>query len=296
MRIHLITVIGSHVELLPHMLAHYREEIDFDSLLVNINLESMDDPLYGRIVEVCRQYGARIFSVYAGPWLEHVNTFLYAQARQIFTNDWFVLADLDEFQLWPNNTRSLLEEIDRDGYQYVEGCVIDRLAADGAFPPIRSDVSIWKQFPLAGSLTYPLTRGAIQKVAAVKGNLTLAGGQHMALGGRGYPRERLYIPVHHFKWTEGVYGRLVDRVKFFQSTRQRFWEHFDSSARYIEAHGGRINISDPELMLAPCVRDYPHWETLKRLLFSKLAELKTPKAALARPARPCVAETPATLP
>jgi hypothetical protein len=271
MKVHLITVIGSHLDLLPHMLSHYKAA-GIDSLIVNLQIEHYSDPLYAEAVDVCREFHATLYSVYIGPWLQHVNTFLFSQARETYPNDWFVLADLDEFQVYPQEIPKFLETVDHEGFSYVEGCVIDRLAADGGFPAVSKDVSIWDQFPLAGMLTYPLTGAAIHKVVAVKGKLPLTGGQHRPLSGKGYPRERQFIPVHHFKWTQGLDVRLSRRVEFFKRTHQPFGDHSERFVQYYGDYNGRIDINDPKLMIEKCYKDYPHWNALKQRVFETLTE------------------------
>jgi hypothetical protein len=272
-KIHLLTVVGSHFDLLPHMLTHYRD-CGLESLIVNLQLESYDDPSYKEVTTVCQNFGATIFSVYVGPWLQNVNTFLYSQAREMYPNDWFVIADLDEFQIYPKPIPKFLEEADRCGFEYVEGCVIDRVAEGGRLPAIRNDISIWEQFPLAGMLTYRIARAAIQKVVAVKGNQQLSGGQHLALSGRGYPRDRGFVPVHHFKWTSGLTHRLARRVAFFKETRQPYSEESSRLLTHFDKHGGNVDIYDSELLIARCARDYPHWPTVREQMLAVLAAIE----------------------
>jgi hypothetical protein len=265
--IHLVTVVGSHIDLLPHMLHHYRE-LGVDSLIVNVHLEKYGDPLYEAVLEVTRAYDAEIGCVFAGKWLQSVNPFLYAQSRDKRPKDWFIMADLDEFQVYPRPLRQFLGEMENAGYDYVEGCVIDRISRDGSFPEIKQEVPLWEQFPLAGMITYPLLGANIQKVVAAKGLVKLGLGQHFARNGIGCPREREYIPVHHFKWFKDLVVRLQKRVEFYKAVNESIWVESQRFVDYCETHSGRIDVLDPQLLLAESAKDYVLWDQVKRMVLA----------------------------
>jgi hypothetical protein len=80
--------------------------------------------------------------------------------------------------------------------------------------------------------------------------------------------------VHHFKWTATVRERLEKRVAAYSSgawrvlvgsvtsESQRFLDH-------LSAHGGLIDITDPEFLFTQCGStywDYPHWQLVPTLL------------------------------
>jgi len=267
MKIHLVTVVGSNVELLPHMLAHYAA-FGFDSLVVNAHLESHDDPLFMKIQAIGREFGAEVCSVFIGKWLQSVNPFLYAHTQRQKPGDWFVLADVDEFQIYPEGIRPFFARMDRRGFDFVEGCMIDRVARDGGFPEIKSDEAIWKQFPLAGLVTYPILKGNILKVVAARGFVKLAPGQHSTLGGNRPPRDEVYIPVHHFKWWKGVVERLRKRVELYKLYKEPIWLESQRFLDYYERHNGKIDVLDPSFFLAESTTDYPLWGVVKNRVLS----------------------------
>ncbi len=267
MNIHLVTVVGSDVELLPHMLAHYAG-FGFDSLLVNVHLEKYDDPLLARVQEISTEFGAEICSVFVGKWLQCVNPFLYRYTRRQKLSDWFVLADVDELQIYPEDIRSFLTRMDHLGFDFVEGCMIDRVARHGDFPEIVRDKTIWEQFPLAGLITYPVLRANILKVVAAKGFVELAPGQHFALNGRGSPRDEFYIPVHHFKWCKGIVRRLKKRAEFYKLYDEPIWSESQRFVEYYDQHNGKIDVSDPNFFLAESTTDHPLWRSIKKQVLS----------------------------
>jgi len=266
-RIHLVTVVGADLQQFPHMLNHYAE-FGFDSLLVNVHLDSCASSLLDEVTIIARKFGAEIDSVFIGKWLQSVNPFLYAHTMRQRPRDWFVLADSDEFQVYPANVREFLSGIDSQGFDYVEGCVIDRVARNGGFPEIVNKPTIWEQFPLAGLVTYPILGGNILKVVACKGRVSLGPGQHSAHSGRGCPRNLHYIPVHHFKWCKGVVDRLRRRIEFYKAYDEAIWRESQRFIHYIETHDGKIDIFDPQYFLAESTSEYPLWPIVKDYVLS----------------------------
>jgi hypothetical protein len=209
MNVHLVTVIGNHLGVNLHvfdeMLGHYRR-MGLASILVNVQPDAFDDAFHQEVRAIVERHGGRIQSVFVGEWGQSVNTLLYRHTMELQPRDWFVMADTDEFQVYPDRVLSVLADADKAGYDYISGFVIDRVAEDGGFPDVaagQNGESVWTQFPLAGFVTYPLLRVNALKVVAAKGWVLVAPGQHHAYIGKGCPPDRHYIPVHHFKWTNG---------------------------------------------------------------------------------------------
>ena len=268
-----MTVVGGYVDVLPHMLAHYRG-LGVDSFLVHVQAEETDDPVIAQTEAIMREFWGEIASVTVGEWLHNTNRELYRRAMQARPDDWFVIADQDELQVYPRELRSILDECDRRGYEYVEGCFLDRLAADGSFPAVRREESIWRQFPLAGFVSARILAANPNKVVAAKGRVELGPGQHYAnisgsrpggAGGCGCPVEELYVPVHHFKWVEGVLERLEQRAAFRRERGDRYWEESQRFVDYCRAHGGKLDVKDESLYLAEAMPEYARWEEVKRL-------------------------------
>jgi hypothetical protein len=264
--VHLVTVAGSHVDILPHMLEHYRG-LGIESFFVNVHLSSEADPVYERIREITRQFGCGIAAVQVGDW-QSLQQGMYALQRERYPDDWFVLADQDELQFYPGAIAEIVEDCAARGWDYIRGCFVDRVAADGSFPEPGSGVPIRERYPLGGFVSNPVLGADPRKVVAVKGNLPVGKGQHHAGLGRACPSREYFIPVHHFKWTGGIDKRLAARLALFQ---KQGVPHWDESARFVDYYarsGGRLNLRDPHLYLAPAEPEYRHWETLKKLVLS----------------------------
>lgn len=270
---HLVTVVGGYVDVLPHMLAHYRG-LGVESFLVHVHASRRDDQVVRQVQEMTQDLGCGIASVTIGEWLHSTNRELYRQALETRPGDWFVIADQDELQVYPGDLGSILAHCDERGYEYIEGCFLDRVAADGSFPAVRREESIWRQFPLAGFVSAPVLQANPNKVVAAKGRVALRAGQHYAASGRGCPTKELYIPVHHFKWVEGILERLEQRAEFRRRRGDRYWEESQRFVDYCRAHEGRLDTGAASFYLADAMQEYPHWDEVKRLSMDLARELK----------------------
>ena len=140
--IRLVTVIGHGTNLLSHFINHYKKyvdeiniavyETDTYPLLGNEVKEIIDNHDNVKIIKVIKD---RIFD-----W-EKV-TQLYNFVKNTQPNDWWVIADIDEFHLYPDdNLRKVINNCEENGWDVVRGGFIDRIGDDGTFPEINDDKS-----------------------------------------------------------------------------------------------------------------------------------------------------------
>ncbi len=261
--IHLVTVVGGHVATLPQMLEHYRA-LGIESFFVNLHRSDAQDPAAEQVLEITREFGCGVAAEFTGDW-QRLQKAAYARQREQYPRDWFVLADVDEFHRYPSDLRATLEECEREGYDYVRGCFVDRIASDGRFPPVDPARPLGEQFPLGAYLSQPVLAADPRKVVAVKGALPIFKGQHHADAGVACPARRCFVQVHHFKWTEGIAARLAKRVELLK--REGF-QHWYESARFLEYHtvsGGAVILRDPILHVAEADPEYGEWEAVRKL-------------------------------
>ena len=64
-------------------------------------------------------------------------TELYNQVKQTKPNDWWIVSDADELQVYPEPIPNIIEKCERNGYSFVTGGGIDRIGPDGTFPLLR---------------------------------------------------------------------------------------------------------------------------------------------------------------
>lgn len=251
--------------LLPQMLEHYRS-LGIQSFLVYVHLQSEGDAFLHEVQSILHHMGIRIAGYRSGDWLDVQYQFLN-EAREKYKSDWFVIADQDEFQIYPSSIEELLDECVHRGCDYVRGCFVDRFTFDGSLGVFDTTKSLWEQFPIGGLFTYPILGGDPRKIVLTNSRIAFTNsGHHEALQGIPYPIERCLVQVHHFKWMSGL-------VQYLKSRRSQRWP--DGAAvnletarlmRYLEENANKIDLEDPRISAALCNPFYPHWDTVVRRL------------------------------
>ena len=239
MRVHLSTAVGGSVSVLPHMLRHYRA-LGIESFFVHVNQADENDPILEEVRAVCE-----VTSVSTGPAAWRDNRAVHRAVMAKHPDDWFIVADQDELQIYPLSLEELFDECGRRGYDFIEGTLVDRLAPGGVFAEVDPQRSIWEQFPIEALVTAALLGGEPRKVVAAKGHVALTGGQHNASNGRGCPVEECHVAVHHFKWTAGIVERLRARAALLRARGLGFAEESERLLRYVDEHGAAIDLHDP---------------------------------------------------
>ena len=230
--IRLLSVIGHGTELIPHFVNHYSKYVDeiqfvvyqsaIHPSLINDVKEKIKD--YSN-VKVVKTVEDRIFD-----W--NKVTALYNLIKSKKPNDWWVIADIDEFHLYPNDDLyDLIQDCEKNGWDIVRGGFIDRIGPDGEFSELNDDVEIFKQFPNMGFFRYPMSQACPNKVCVIRGAIEITSGQHYAkINGQttwrwqGWnhpliaPIEEYSVQVHHFKWDKTV----IDRIKKVADIRKDY--------------------------------------------------------------------------
>ena len=262
--IHLHTLVGGRVTTLRPMLEHYRS-IGVQSFLVNVHLTSTEDPLLDEVQAITNDFGVPIASVVYGNWQELIIQ-TYAKSRNLYPNDWHILADQDEFHTFPYALPELEDRCNKGGYHYVNGCWVDRIAADGGFPEVDPKRSMWEQFPVGTFFSYPVAAADPRKVVLTRSGVNLAKGQHFATNAKGCPVAEAFAQVHHFKWVAGIVPTLEARAEFLRAGG--YTQHIESSRflKHFKDNKGHINVSDPRILAAKCAQDYPHIPLIQKWL------------------------------
>lgn len=278
--LHLISVVGEYADVLPHMLSHY-QSLGIDDFIIHAHATSSDDPILAKISTYAAEVGAVVASTSIVPWITSLNSVLYTISRSEYSDDWFIIADQDELQSYPDNLRSIIRYCDQNGYTFIEGSLVDRLSLDGKLNKVNRDQTIWEQFPLGSMLSGALLGAVTNKIVAVKGSVRLEDGQHRGYSGFGCPPQSVYVPVNHFKWVEDIDLRMERRIalnrKFRNPATDLYTYECDRFLRYYKQEGC-IRIDDPNLMVARCNPDYPHWDRVKE--WRSVAHFFAPDLAL----------------
>ena len=271
--INLVTVVGENTHILPHMLKHYEDVID--KAYVAVYRQSDDDG----ILEEIEELGIEPFMVFTEPkynW-ERV-TEIYNTIKQTKPNDWWIVSDDDELQVYPEPIEDIIEKCERNGYEFVTGGFLDRIGIDGTFPKVTRETDIHKAFPLAGFFRYPLSKACPNKVTLMKGYQNVTPGQHYASFNDGtnswgtehrrrMPIEECFTQVHHFKWD----STCVERIKKVADNKKdySFSDEYKIMYNAIKDSGWKIDVNNLKFLVENMKElsyieymDYPHWDTL----------------------------------
>ena len=280
--IRLVTVIGHGSNLIPHFINHYEtkvDEINFVIYVSDVN-QNLEEEVYQRVnnhpqVKIVSVVKDRIFD-----W--NRVTELYNQTKMRYPNDWWVVADIDEFHVYLNPIKFIVDDCERNGYELVRGGFIDRIGPDGEFSELEDDKYIWEQFPNAGFFRYPMSNACPNKVCIMKGYIEITSGQHYAKidgqttwkwQGWNHPLISDYhsVQVHHFKWDK----TSIDRIKSVASIKQvyAFSEEYDKMYRALSKTKFKIDLKNKDYMfesnqVRPKYDEYRNWNKLYKKIIT----------------------------
>ena len=271
-----LSVIGHGVNLIPHFIDHYSKYVDeiqfvvyqspIHPTLINDVKEAIKDHKHVKIVKTIENTEFDWGKV----------TALYNLMKSKNPNDWWVIADIDEFHLYPNDDlKILITNCDKYGWDLVRGGFIDRIGPEGTFSKLEPNTNIFKQFPNAGFFRYPMSKACPNKVCVMKGYIELTDGQHYAKidgyttwkwQGWNHPliNPHSYIQVHHFKWDSSS----IERIKAVADIKQSYSYSDEYKLMYdrIRKSKFKIDLTNPEYMFETCTKSqfgyYKQWNKL----------------------------------
>jgi len=271
--IRLLTVIGHGSNLLTHFINHYESQVDEINIIVYesdtnpmINYEVKDIIKNFNNVKIVHTIKSRVFD-----WEKVTGLYNFVKAKH--PNDWWVIADIDEFHLYPdNNLHKLIYDCQENGWDVVRGGFIDRIGENGEFVELQNDISIWEQYPNAGFFRYPLSEACPNKICVVKGYIEITNGQHYAkIHGQttwrwqGWNHPLIHpsktVQVHHFKWDKTA----IDRIQEVANVKQDYSYSDEYSRMFKALHKTKfkINLDNPDFMFEKGI-PYPEYNRYRQ--------------------------------
>jgi hypothetical protein len=272
--LNLVTVVGRNTHILPHMLKHYEDKVDKNYIVVY----RQDDN--DGILEEVEELGIKPFWVVTDKkynW-ERV-THIYNTVKSKKPNDWWIVSDDDELQVYTDSLDSIIRHCENKGYDFVTGGFLDRIGTNGTFPEVGRETDIHKAFSHAGFFRYPMSGACPNKVTLMKGYQEVTPGQHYAKFNDGtnswgikhpkrMPVEECFTQVHHFKWDSSVLERLLEVAETKKD--YSFHKEYNKMYRAIARTNWKIDIDNKEFLVEKLknysyidYNDYPHWDILK---------------------------------
>jgi len=278
--LNLVTVVGHNITMLPHMLKYYQQFVEKKNIFIVVYRQDENDG----ILEQIENLGLTPYKVVTEPkfhW-EKV-TELYNEVKMTKPNDWWIVSDDDEIQIYPKPIEEMIDECEVKGWEFITGGFLDRIGEDGNFPIVDSETNIWEVFPYSGFFRYPLSGSCPNKVCVMKGKIQITNGQHYAhidgkdvWGEEGvhhplrYPpgRGEGFVQVHHFKWDSTV----LERLKEVSETEEdyTFWKEYKKMYEAIRDSDWKIDINEPTFGLERQIPienehwDYQYWNRLTK--------------------------------
>lgn len=279
----LVTVTGHRTNTLRHQLNHYKDIVSDIFVVVYENSET-NKKIEFEIADICADFGLKIHKVKTHkPFDWEMVTHLYNETKLLFPDDWWIVADDDELQLYSKPISEIIDDCEIHGWKFVTGGFIDRIGIDGDFPSIDDDINLWKEFPMAGFFRYPMSGACPNKVTLCKGDVEISNGQHYAIidnettwKWRGwnhplrYPTEKNFTQVHHFKWDSTVRRRLkaVADINSEYSYSNEYKKMYDT----LRDNKFILDISNKDYMFEMCstpnYENYKNWNHLSKKIIS----------------------------
>lgn len=280
--IKLISVVGHGVSLLPHFIEHYYNIVD------EINFVVYESDLHPELQREIRrairgkEKAKIVKTVYDRVFDWNRVTDLYNEQIKKPGSSWYMIADVDEFHVYPEYPNYIVSDCDSRGWEVVRGGFVDRIGNDGEFSEIKEGIPIFDQFPIAGFFRYPMSGACPNKVCLVKRGTEITSGQHYAkIGGhttwrwQGWnhpliaPVEKYSVQVHHFKWD----STCLERIKMVADINQDYSYSDEYKVMYdaIRRNKSRIDLSNSDFMFEyGCVyfEDYKEWNSLIKKIIS----------------------------
>ena len=277
-----LSVIGHGIDLIPHYVNHYSKHVDEIQFIVyqselypNLLNEVQEKIKNYDNVKIVKTIKERIFD-----WEKVTQLYNFIKSKN--PNDWWVIADIDEFHLYSDKLIKLISNCNMYGWDIVRGGFIDRIGPNGEFSELQSDINIFEQYPNMGFFRYPLSKACPNKICVMKGYVELTSGQHYASidghttwkwQGWNHPliNPHSFVQVHHFKWD----STAIERIKNVADVKQEYAysKEYETMYQSLRKNRFKIDLNNKDYMFENSegvsqYSKYSNWDKLIKKIIS----------------------------
>jgi hypothetical protein len=251
----LVTVTGYRTNTLRQMLNHYKNDVSEIHLVNYYSTNADNKKSFEEAKKIAEEFGCVYYERNEKVFNWEAVTSFYNEIKSLYPNDWWIVSDDDELQLYWDDIGSIIEECEENGWEFVTGGFIDKIGEGGEFPIVNGDTDLWKAFPISSFFRYPLSGACPNKVTLMKGRIKVTAGQHYAeINGQTtwrwngwnhplrYPINKGFTQVHHFKWDSTCAERI--RAVANIGTDYAFSEEYRQMYRAMAKNKLKINLED----------------------------------------------------
>jgi hypothetical protein len=228
----------TNLNLFNHFLEFYTHQ-QVDHFYIILQSNHNDSERIEQARELLKKFGIREKFLWQDEYSSPVlNRFLLKALKDYGKDDWWIIADVDEFHEFPGKAREFLMECEEKQINCIKGKICDRVSSNGELRFIDDiHIPLEEQFPLGGDITGQLAQGNTGKIAALKPPLIPGNGHHAIVKKR---RKATYYPLeirtHHFKWDSLVLKRIERRYRFYLKNKIEWYGESERVYQYLLAH------------------------------------------------------------
>jgi hypothetical protein len=121
----LVTVAGHRTNTLKHQLNYYKDKIR-DAFIVVYEHENSDKKKSEEINEIVKEFGFKIHTIRTHrPFDWEKVTNIYNEIKMNYPNDWWIISDDDELQVYWKPIEDIINDCEKNGWQFVTGGFVE---------------------------------------------------------------------------------------------------------------------------------------------------------------------------
>ena len=271
----IVTTVGLDPILLHHFIKYYKQ-LGIENFYIVVWGDSKEVK-YDEIVNVLKTYNLEIYKdlrdVKTGNSI--FLTDIYNEVISTKPNSWWIVADLDEFAVFPKPLEQFIyEDLMYNDIDFVYGIMLDRIGENGEFSELTYDDNIWKKFPNVGFISRSIRKNNNMWCGLLKGKYELNTGQHSLKGEllNNWPLnpldiDKVKVQVHNFTWKKSDIKKVKYYTKLWKPIKVNpVWiDEYVRVDNYLEENK-KIDIFDDKFLIENCPNDkfdsYSKWNDL----------------------------------